>query len=154
MGVCRWSAGRRSSRVVATNPRMTKLLIVDDHAGVRTMIRQLAALPDHAVCECASGEEAVRLAREFAPDVVTMDLNLPGLGGLAATDVICGKHPAIQVVIVSAYDQPELRTAARGAGAMGFIAKDNLGELRGWLSNRASARPAAIDATEGRNLTI
>src|SRR5450432_1101729 len=107
-----------------------KLLIVDDHPGVRKMIRLLAALPHGAVRECATGEAAVRLAVEFAPDVITMDLRLPGLSGLAATRAICTARPEVKVLIVSSFDQPDLRRATIAAGASGFVAKDNLDELR------------------------
>jgi two-component system, NarL family, invasion response regulator UvrY len=103
-----------------------KLLIVDDHAGMRAMIRQLAALPDGAVRECDSGEAAIRLAREFAPDVVTMDVRLPGLSGLEAARTIRCDRPATQVVVVSAYDLPSLRVAARHVGAADFVLKDRL----------------------------
>jgi two-component system, NarL family, invasion response regulator UvrY len=106
-----------------------KLLIVDDHAGMRAMIRQLAALPDAAVRECDSGEAAIQLAREFEADVVTMDVRLPGLGGLEAARAILLNRPATRVVIVSAYDLLSLRSAARSAGAAGFVLKDHLENL-------------------------
>jgi len=120
-----------------------RLLIVDDHAGVRTMIRQLATLPDHAVRECATGEEAIRAVREFEPDLVTMDVRLPGIGGFAATRAICAIRPAARVVIVSSYDQPELRHAARAAGAADYVVKDNLGELRPVLASCSSVLRSA-----------
>jgi DNA-binding NarL/FixJ family response regulator len=129
---------------------MMKLLIVDDHAGVRTMIRQLAALPDGAVRECATGEEAVRLARDFAPDVVTMDVRLPGLGGFAATCAICTDHPTAKVVIVSAYDQPELRLAARAAGASAYVVKDNLNELHAMLPLYRASTQRSTGSAESR----
>jgi DNA-binding NarL/FixJ family response regulator len=125
-----------------------KLLIVDDHAGVRTMIRQLAALPDEAVRECASGEAALHTVREFEPDIVTMDVRLPGLSGLEATRAIRASHPATQVVVVSAYDQPTLRSAAQQAGAFAFVPKDNLEKLRPLFAritpaNNATQAPAS-----------
>jgi DNA-binding NarL/FixJ family response regulator len=118
-----------------------KLMIVDDHAGMRKMVRQFAAAAGDVVRECADGREAVQAAGEFAPDCVTMDLKLPGLDGLAATRGIVALQPATRIIIVSAYDQPELRRAAAEAGAAGFVAKDNLGELKGQL--RPGQKPAA-----------
>lgn len=130
---------------------MMKLLIVDDHAGVRAMIRQLAALPAEAVRECACGEEAIRVAREFAPDVVTMDIRLPGLGGFAVTRVIRAVHPATRVVMVSSYDQPELRQAAHLAGAASYVVKDNLGQLRPILAPHEAASQPAPNEPDRKN---
>jgi DNA-binding NarL/FixJ family response regulator len=116
------------------------LMIVDDHAGMRQMIRQIAGAPA-AVCECADGQEALARAGAFAPDFVTMDLRLPGISGLEATRAIVAAHPNARVVIVSTYDNAELRRAAAEAGASGFVAKDNLEELRSQLG--AGPKPAA-----------
>ena len=123
-----------------------KLMIVDDHPNMREMIRELAATADDTVCECASGDEAVQKAVEFAPDCVTMDLRMPGMTGFEATRAIVAAHPAVLVVIVSAFDQPVLRVAADAAGAFGYVAKDNLHELRAQLRpslNRAVGNPTA-----------
>lgn len=131
-----------------------KLLIVDDHAGMRAMIRQLAELPDAAVRECGSGEAAIEIAREFSPDLITMDVRLPGLSGLEATRAIRLARPATQVVVVSAYDLPGLRTAAYQAGATEFVSKDDLERLRPMLARmRENARPnpeTSPDASERR----
>jgi len=125
---------------------MTKLLIVDDHAGMRSMIRQLAGSA-FEVRECATGEEAVQLAHSFAPDIVTMDIRLPGLGGLNAIQAIRLAHPATYVVIVSTYDQPDLRRTAAALGAMGYVVKDNLGELRSLLTQTANVGQPSADWT-------
>lgn len=125
---------------------MTKLLIVDDHAGMRSMIRHLAGANFGEVRECATGEEAVELAHTFAPDVVTMDLRLPGLGGFSAIRAIRLAHPAVKVVIVSAYDQPDFRRTAAALGA-GYVMKDNLVELRLWLTRHAALGQSSSDST-------
>ena len=65
-----------------------RLMIVDDHAGVRQLIRQFVAATDDIVCECASGDEAIRVAPEFRPDAVTMDVRMPGSCGLKAARAI------------------------------------------------------------------
>jgi DNA-binding NarL/FixJ family response regulator len=113
-----------------------KLMITDDHAGIREMIRQIAASPGDVVQECASGYEAVKLAREFAPDWVTMDLGMPGMGGLEAIRIILMARPSTLIVVVSDHDQGELRRAAAEAGAFAFVAKDNLWELKALLKPR------------------
>jgi len=105
-----------------------KLLIVDDHAGVRDMIRQSFAATAQ-VKECASGEEAVRVAGEFRPDCITMDIRLPGISGMEALRAIIAAGSCGRIVMVSAYDQPELRQAAADAGAAAYVCKDNLAEL-------------------------
>jgi DNA-binding NarL/FixJ family response regulator len=106
-----------------------KLMIVDDHPGTRALIRQMAGFPDELTCECATGHEAVARAADFAPDFVTMDLRMPGISGLEATREILALRPGTLVMIVSAYDIPELRHAAAAAGAAGYLRKDRLHEL-------------------------
>jgi CheY-like chemotaxis protein len=110
-----------------------KVMIVDDHAGVRNMLRQLLAAPGDSVVECATGEAAVQAARDFKPDYVTMDVRLPDLSGLEAARAIRASHPPSRVVIVTSYDQPFLRQTAREVGAIAYVLKDNLAELRSVL---------------------
>ncbi|MFO1478459.1 MAG: response regulator [Verrucomicrobiota bacterium] len=126
-----------------------KLMIVDDHAGVRDMIRQLASKPGDALCECSSGDEAVRVAPEFKPDFVTMDIRMPGMCSFTAARMIRQAHPDAQIVIVSSYDQPDLRRAAEEAGALGYVVKENLSVLPEMIGRNARpgtrethARPA------------
>ena len=120
-----------------------KWMIVDDHVGIRSMIRQIVAAPADLVCECADGEDAVRWAGEFAPDWVTMDVRMSGMDGIAAARKILAAHPAARVVIVTAHDEPLLRRAAAEAGACGYFPKDDLGELK--ILRRGAGRSAAAD---------
>jgi DNA-binding NarL/FixJ family response regulator len=99
------------------------LLIVDDHEGMRRMIRQLVSGPGDVVHECASADEALQAFERFKPDCVTLDISMPGLCALRVA------HPPARVVFVSSHDQPDFRRAAREAGAAGFVTKDNLSEL-------------------------
>jgi CheY-like chemotaxis protein len=131
---------------------MMKLMIVDDHSGIRAMIRGIAAAPGDAVCECADGGEAVRRAGDFAPDCVTMDLRMPGMDGLAAARAIRALRPAVRIVVVTAYDQPELRREAGLAGACGYVPKDQLERLPAALRSGpkpTSGTPTAHDHGEG-----
>ena len=107
-----------------------KLMIVDDHAGVRRMIRQLVAASGDTVQECSSGDEAIRMAAEFRPDFVTMDVRMPGLSGLDATRAILTARSDVRVVIVTNYDQPDLRNAATECGAIGLVLKESLDQVR------------------------
>lgn len=111
-----------------------KLLIVDDHPGVRALIRQLATPPADEVRECASGADAVHLAREFSPDVITMDVRLPDADGIEVTRTVRTVCASARVVIVTAYDQPALRQAADSAGAVQFLPKDTLFQLPALLA--------------------
>lgn len=120
---------------------MMKLLIVDDHAGVRALIRQLAGPTAVEVRECSSGAEALQVARQFSPEIVTMDVRLPDLNGIDVVRTLHAENAATRFMVVTAYDQPELRTAAEAAGAVCFLPKDNLFELPGLLA-RLDTMPA------------
>jgi len=104
-------------------------MIVDDHEGMRTMIRQLIAAPGDSVLEFGTAEEALRVAGEFKPDFVTMDISMPGLDPFNAVRGIRAAYPPARVIFVSSHDQPDYRRAAQEAGAVGYVMKDNLSEL-------------------------
>jgi two-component system invasion response regulator UvrY len=86
------------------------VLIVDDHNFMRLCLKQLlASEPDiHVIGEASSGEEAIKLVRELNPDVVLMDLQMPGIGGLEATHKILRANAAIKVMAVTACDEDPL----------------------------------------------
>lgn len=106
-----------------------KLMIVDDHSGMRDMIRRLIAAPGDSIIECGSGDEALRSAGEFKPDCVTMDISMPGLSAFETTRRIRAIHPTARVIFVSSHEQPDYRRAAQEAGATGYVMKENLSEL-------------------------
>ena len=113
-----------------------KLLIVEDNRQMRQMIRTVVADLAETVAECADGEEAVAAytAQQFSgDDRVLMDLQMPRVGGLEATRRIRAAFPDAQIIIVTQHDDPHWRTAARQAGACGYVLKSNLLELRQWL---------------------
>lgn len=104
---------------------MYKVLLADDHDLVRTGIgRMLADIADiNVVGEATSGEEAVALCRQLLPDVVLMDVKMPGIGGLEATRRILNHHPGIKVIAVSACDDDLFPQRLLQAGAAGYVAK-------------------------------
>jgi DNA-binding NarL/FixJ family response regulator len=106
-----------------------KLMIVDDHEGMRSTIRRLIASPGDDVLECASADEALRQFSEFKPDCVTMDVSMPGSCAFKATRAIREAHPTVRVVFVTSHDLPDYRRAAFDAGASDFVVKDNLTDL-------------------------
>jgi NarL family two-component system response regulator LiaR len=102
------------------------VLVVDDHAVVREGVRAfLATQPDLAVVgTAASGEEALRLAAEHAPDVVLMDLVMPGLDGVETTRRLRQVTPRSQVLVLTSYDQDEHIFPAIRAGARSYLLKE------------------------------
>jgi len=102
------------------------VLLVDDHQVVRQGVRAfLDAMKDiEVVAEAESGEEAVRLSAEHVPDVVLMDLLMPGMDGVEATRKVKDVSPRTQVVVLTSYHQDEHIFPALQAGAISYILKD------------------------------
>src|SRR5579884_2676862 len=102
------------------------LLITDDHALVRQGIRAFLELqPDlNVVGEAGSGEEAVRMVAELAPDVVLMDLVMPGIGGVEATRQVKQASPHSQIIVLTSYHEDEYIFPALRAGALSYVLKD------------------------------
>jgi DNA-binding NarL/FixJ family response regulator len=103
-----------------------RVLIVDDHDLFRTGLRNLLEEQGvHVVGEAATGTDAVRIVRELAPDVVVMDLNMPGMGGVEATRHISSIAPLTRVVMLTISDQDSDVMDAIFAGACGYLLKDS-----------------------------
>ncbi|WP_417249050.1 response regulator transcription factor [Celeribacter sp.] len=103
-----------------------RILIVDDHPMVAEGIRALLETFDDievVACLC-NGEEAVARIDELAPDVILLDLNMPQIGGLTATEIILERAPETRILILSMHDSPEYISAALSHGAMGYVLKD------------------------------
>lgn len=109
-----------------------RVLIVDDHALVREGIRQALSGPDfEVVAEAADGPEGVSRARQLAPDVVLLDISLPGENGLRTAARLRAEAPESRILMLSVYDQPEYVLEAVRVGAHGYLLKDTLpAELR------------------------
>lgn len=104
---------------------MIRVLLVDDHAVVRTGFRLLLqSQPDiNVAAEAQSGEAACQMYAELTPDVVVMDLGMPGMGGLEALRRIRARNPAARVLALSAHDDPMHARRALREGALGFLSK-------------------------------
>jgi NarL family two-component system response regulator LiaR len=131
----------------------TRVLIVDDHAVVRGGLRLfLLAFDDlELVGEANSGERALAQCAEVQPDVVLMDLVMPGMGGVEAIRLIRQRHPAIQVIALTSFPEDELVQAALRAGAIGYLLKTiSAGELaaaiRAAAAGQATLAPEATQA--------
>jgi len=103
----------------------TSILVVDDHTLVRAGIRALLEkLPDvEVIGEATDGREALRMIREQQPDLVLMDIAMPGLKGLDATYRISAEFPAVRVVVLSMYADEEYVRQSINAGAAGYLVK-------------------------------
>jgi len=105
---------------------MTKVLVVDDQVLIRAGLAALlrAAPGIDVVGEAADGAEAVELAAQTQPQVVLMDIRMPGVNGIAATEQIVAATPAPRVLVLTTFDLDEYVYAALRAGACGFLLKD------------------------------
>lgn len=109
------------------------VLIVDDNSGVRRLLRKTVAAMACTIWESSDGADGVEQYRIHRPDLVLMDIQMPQLDGLTATRRIVEFHSSARVVIVTDYDDGELRKAAKEAGACAYIPKLDLGELERWI---------------------
>jgi two-component system, NarL family, invasion response regulator UvrY len=122
------------------------VLIVDDQAPFRSAARAVVAMTAGfaVVGEAASGEEAVELVDASEPDVVLMDINMPGINGIETTRRITAAHPQTVVVLLSTYTADELPADARDCGAATYVNKEEFGpdvleQLRRWLEDGPDA---------------
>lgn len=101
-----------------------KILLADDHALVRMGFRLLLEGAGASVpAEAESGEEALRLYAQHLPDVLVMDVSMPGIGGLAALERLRAHHPDAQVLMLSAHQDAVIPVRALKAGAIGYLCK-------------------------------
>jgi DNA-binding NarL/FixJ family response regulator len=105
---------------------MTTVLLVDDHPLVHAGLASLLATTDDIaiVGEAGGGEQAITLASDLVPDVVLMDLSMPGMDGVEATRRILGTHPQVHVVVLTSFADQERVADALAAGAVGYLLKD------------------------------
>ncbi|CRK51536.1 NarL family two-component response regulator [Rhodococcus sp. RD6.2] len=105
---------------------MIRVLVVDDQRLVRAGLRMLIDSTDdiEVVGEGANGADALRLAAELSPDVILMDLRMPGLGGVDATRRVRGGGSPAKVLVLTTFDDDEHLYPALAAGAAGFLVKD------------------------------
>ena len=105
---------------------MVKILLVDDHelvrSGIRLILEGISSFS--VVAEVKSGEEAIRYCRHDAPDIVLMDVNMPGIGGLEATKQIARMSENIRVICISMHTENPIPAKVMQMGAFGFITKN------------------------------
>ncbi|MGI9243644.1 MAG: response regulator [Verrucomicrobiales bacterium] len=104
-------------------------MIVDDHAGMRSTIREICHCPGDSVIELCDGLEALAAYREHSPDWIVMDIEMPGGDGISTTMSILAEDPAARIIIVTQYDDDEIIEAARATGAVACVLKEDLSQL-------------------------
>ena len=127
-----------------------KLMIVEDNEEMRMLIRSLLEDLAETIDECADGGEAVSAYARFQPDWVLMDIKMKVMDGIVATRRIKASYPDARIVMVTDYDDKQLREAARKAGALAYVLKDDLFEIRRLLGE--GVRPEISADSEGRHL--
>jgi len=109
--------------------RPIRVLIVDDQAPFRAALRMVVELTDgfEVAGEAHDGESGLAMADELAPDLVLMDVQMPGIGGLEATRRLTAAHDGVKVIVLSTYHAEEYEAPALDAGAIAFISKSDFG---------------------------
>jgi DNA-binding NarL/FixJ family response regulator len=104
---------------------MPRVLIVDDHAFIRRGVQTiLHPFPEWELCgEADNGNDAIRMAEELKPEIIIMDLSMPGLNGIEATRAIRKTQPAMKIVLLTLHESAELVRSAFRAGARGYLLK-------------------------------
>jgi DNA-binding NarL/FixJ family response regulator len=121
----------------------TRVLLVDDHTMFREALRSLLdkAPGIKVVAEASDGNQGDDLAKRLAPDVIVMDVSMPGVSGIDATRRVLDKHPHMRVIALSAYVHKRFVLEMLGAGAVGYVAKSAAGsELVRAIGNAAPGR--------------
>ncbi len=128
---------------------MTRVLIADDQPLVRAgLTTPLGSEPDLAVVGAAAdGDEAVRLARELVPDVVCLDVRMPGRDGISVARELAGADPAVPVLVLTTFDLDDYVFGALEAGAAGFLLKDAEPETIVHAVRQVAAGRGTLDQT-------
>jgi two-component system response regulator NreC len=135
-----------------------RILIADDHGVLRAGLRALLnAEPDlQVVGEAGDGWEALRLAAELQPDLMLMDISMPGLDGLEATRLLRRRHPRLRILLLTLHEEEDLVREAIEAGASGYIVKraaesELLGAVRAVAAGHMYVHPSMTRAFVGQH---
>jgi len=136
---------------------MTRVVVADDHAAVRAGIRRiLRQAPDIEIAgEASDGAQALRLVAELAPDVLLLDMEMPGMNGVDVARQLKAAQSPVRILAVSAYDDEQYVYGLLASGAAGYLLKEDAPTTlvdavrsissgqHGWISTRVAARMAA-----------
>jgi len=106
--------------------RPARIVIVDDHPMVAEGIQAILESYDdfRVIATISSGSEIIERVGTLDPDLILLDLNMPGIGGLSTTEIILERRPETRILVLSMHDSPEYITSALNHGAMGYVLKD------------------------------
>src|SRR6056297_503310 len=104
----------------------TRIVIVDDHPMVAEGIQSILESYDDVavIATLSTGQQIIDRVEQLAPDVILLDLNMPGIGGLSTAEIILERRPETRILILSMHDSPEYITSALSHGAVGYVLKD------------------------------
>jgi len=138
-------------------PQLIRVMVVDDHVMVRLGLATFLKVFDdlQLVGEAESGAAAIQLCDEILPDVVLMDMVMPGMDGATATRAICQKHPQVRVIALTSFKEADLVKNALEAGAIGYLLKDISGDdlvqaIRDAHMGQSTLSPEAAQALAGK----
>lgn len=103
-----------------------KLIIADDHSIVREGLKQLFSIYDdiELIAEAENGDRLLTLLEQHAPDIITLDMLMPGLNGIPLIEAICERHPDLPILILSMHNETQITRRTLRAGARGYLSKD------------------------------
>ncbi|MEZ0236960.1 MAG: response regulator [Methylophilaceae bacterium] len=132
------------------------VMLVDDHAVVRMGFKLLLeAAPDvKVVAEAESGEQGVKLYGEFHPDVVVMDITMPGIGGMEAIERIMAKDPSARILVLSAHEDSVHPKRVLNAGALGYLTKRSAPEELIKAIRMVAARKMYLEANIAQQMAL
>ncbi|MFM2059273.1 MAG: hypothetical protein RLY71_3658 [Pseudomonadota bacterium] len=136
---------------------MIRLMLVDDHAVVRVGFRMLLQASDpgiEVVAEAASGEEALQRVAEVQPDVLMLDLSMPGIGGLETVKRLRARDARVKVLVLSAHEDTAHARRALQAGALGYLSKRSAPEALVQAVRTVAAGQRYIDAALAQKLAL
>ena len=130
-----------------------KLIIVDDHPMVRHGIKTMLLVFDdiRVIGEAGNGADALALCQETQPDVILMDVVMPGIDGLETTRAILARYPQVKIVVLTTFPEQDLVRSALEAGAVGYLLKDTpidtlAGAIRSAYAGQSTLAPEAAQA--------
>lgn len=112
--------------MISTATKTIRVAIVDDHPMVAQGLRTILESYDdiEVIASLSSGQEIIEQVEGLRPDVILLDLNMPGIGGLSTTEIILERRPETRILILSMHDSPEYISSALSHGAVGYVLKD------------------------------
>jgi len=133
-----------------------KVLLVDDHAVVRMGFKMLleSAADIEVVAEAENGEQAIKMYVEHQPDVVVMDITMPGIGGIEAIDRIMAKDNTARILVLSAHEDSVHPKRVLNAGAMGYLTKRSAAEELIKAIRTVASRKMYLEASVAQQMAI